>query len=74
MNIFGLGLPEIIIIALVLLLFFGPKRLPSLFRSIGTSVRELKEGLGEKDSPAATEKKDDTPVTVATEDGTEQSK
>ena len=45
MNIFGLGLPELIIIAVILLLFFGPKRLPSLFRSIGTSVRELKDGL-----------------------------
>lgn len=68
MNIFGLGLPELIVIALILLLFFGPKRLPGLFRSIGTSVRELKKGLSE-DTPETeehakagtvnTEKKDD---------------
>lgn len=45
MNIFGLGLPELIIIALVVLLFFGKDRLPGLFRSIGTSIKELKDGL-----------------------------
>lgn len=45
MNILGLGLPELVVIALILLLFFGPKRLPGLFRSIGSSVKELKDGL-----------------------------
>lgn len=59
MNIFGLGLPELIVIALILLLFFGPKRLPGLFRSIGTSIRELKTGLTEvekKEEDTATDK------------------
>lgn len=47
MNVLGLGLPELIVIALVLLLFFGTSRLPGLFRSLGSSVRELKKGLNE---------------------------
>jgi sec-independent protein translocase protein TatA len=47
MNILGLGIWELAIIALVLLLFFGANRLPELFRSFGTSVRELKRGLNE---------------------------
>ncbi|MCA9361153.1 twin-arginine translocase TatA/TatE family subunit [Candidatus Kaiserbacteria bacterium] len=62
MNIIGgLGLPELIVIALILLLFFGSKRLPGLFRSIGTSIKELKDGLNngsvseaDLNSPAST--------------------
>lgn len=57
MNILGLGLPELIVIALVLLLFFGPKRLPSLFRSIGTSVGELKKGLNLEENEISSDKK-----------------
>ncbi len=56
MNIFGLGLPEIILILVVLLLFFGKDRLPELAKSIGKSVRELKSGFS--DSVKSPEKKD----------------
>lgn len=40
----NLSTPEICLFALVLLLFFGAKRLPGLFRSVGESVREFKSG------------------------------
>lgn len=59
MNILGLGLPELLVIALVLLLFFGKDRLPGLFRSIGNSIKELKGGLKEDATPATK----DTPST-----------
>lgn len=50
-----MGLPELIVIALIVLLFFGKDRLPGLFRSIGTSIRELKDGLtGAGDTPKET--------------------
>ncbi len=45
MNLFGLGTPEIVLILLVLLLFFGKDKLPELAKSIGESFRELKKGF-----------------------------
>jgi sec-independent protein translocase protein TatA len=46
---FDIGLPELIIILVILLLLFGARRLPKLSRSIGESARELREGFtGEK--------------------------
>lgn len=66
MNIFGLGLPELIIIALIVLLFFGKDRLPGLFRSVGTSIKELKDGIN-ADTTAAREVKAPTAPVVATD-------
>lgn len=53
MNILGFGLPELIVVALILLLFFGPKRLPGLFRSIGSSINEFKDGLNPKSASSS---------------------
>jgi sec-independent protein translocase protein TatA len=39
---FGIGLPEILILLLVALLIFGPKRLPEMGRSLGRGMRELR--------------------------------
>ena len=43
----NLGTGEIIIIALVLLLLFGGKKIPELMRGIGKGVRNFKEGMNE---------------------------
>jgi len=40
-----IGLPELLVILVILLLLFGAKALPKLSRSIGDSVRELRHGL-----------------------------
>lgn len=53
---FGLGLPELIIILVIILVLFGSTRLPKLSRSIGESARELRKGLkdtGDKPKNAA---------------------
>ena len=46
-----IGLPQLIIILVILLLLFGSKRLPQLSRSIGESAKELRDGFegGSKD-------------------------
>jgi len=41
----GLGATEIIIIALVVLLLFGGKKIPELMRGLGKGVRSFKDGL-----------------------------
>lgn len=43
-----IGVPEMILILAVVLLIFGPTKLPSLAKSIGKSVVELKDGLSGK--------------------------
>ena len=51
MLIGGLGTPEIIIIALVVLLLFGGKKIPELMKGLGKGIRSFKEGMNniEKD-------------------------
>lgn len=58
---FGIGLPEIIFIALIVLLFFGGKKIPELMRGLGKGVRSFKDGMNdiqnevEKADPTKTE-------------------
>ena len=48
---FGIGFQEIIIIALVVLLFFGGKKIHELMKGLGKGVRSFKDGMNgvEKD-------------------------
>ncbi len=52
---FGIGVTEMIILLVVLLVFFGPKRLPEMGRSLGKGMREFKDSISGKDD-------DDEPV------------
>lgn len=43
----GLGFQEILLIALVVLLFFGGKKIPEMMKGLGKGVRSFKEGMKE---------------------------
>jgi sec-independent protein translocase protein TatA len=43
MNFFGIGLPETIAIAVVVLLVFGPKKLPEIGKSLGKAIKGFQE-------------------------------
>jgi len=47
---FGLGIWELLLILLIVLLFFGAKRLPEIGSSLGKGIREFKESIDEIDS------------------------
>ena len=46
-----IGLPELLLLLLVVLLLFGPKRLPEMGRSLGKGMREFKESVTGNDRP-----------------------
>lgn len=46
--LWALGVREMIIILAIILLLFGGKKIPELFRGIGRGIREFKEGKNEK--------------------------
>lgn len=47
---FGIGFQEIIIIALVVLLFFGGKKIPELMKGLGKGVRSFKDAMNGNDT------------------------
>lgn len=47
MNVFGIGLPELAVIAAIGLVVFGPKRLPELGRALGRTLRGFQSASSE---------------------------
>lgn len=43
----GLGMSEVLVIALVVLLFFGGKKIPELMKGLGKGIRSFKDGMKE---------------------------
>ena len=41
----GIGMQEVLLIALVVLLFFGGRKIPELMKGIGKGVRSFKDGM-----------------------------
>ena len=53
---FGLGLPEILVILVIFLFLFGAKRLPQIGEGLGKTIKELGKMRGEKRTEKETEK------------------
>lgn len=51
---FGIGFQEIVVIALVVLLLFGGKKIPELMKGLGKGVRSFKDGMNDKDDASET--------------------
>jgi len=47
MNVFGVGLPEMLLILVVALLIFGPQKLPEVGRSLGKAIRGFQDASRE---------------------------
>ncbi len=55
-----IGMPEILVILVVVLLLFGGKKIPELMKGLGTGIKEFKDAAKNEDEAKATSKKEET--------------
>ncbi len=55
--LFGLGMQEILVFALIVLLLFGGKKIPELMNGLGKGVKSFKDGMKEIEADTTDEKK-----------------
>jgi sec-independent protein translocase protein TatA len=56
---FGLGLPELVIILVIIILIFGASRLGDIGSGLGKAIRGFRDSMAGKDAIDVTPKKDD---------------
>jgi sec-independent protein translocase protein TatA len=64
MGPLGLGIPELIIILIIILLLFGAGRISKVAGELGKSMREFRQGLSGKDDAAEAKTEDDKKSTT----------
>jgi sec-independent protein translocase protein TatA len=67
-GIMGLGMPELVIVLVILLVLFGGAKLPSLAKGLGQSIKEFKKAAKdeEQEKPVTESKKIETPAPTST--------
>jgi len=58
----NIGPTELIIVLVIVLLIFGPKRLPGLGKQLGTGMREFKDSISGKDRGGGDDDDEDRPA------------
>ena len=64
----NIGLPEVLVVLVIALIVFGPKRLPELGRSVGKGIREFRSSVSGDDD----DDEDDSPSKPAQIEGAEK--
>ncbi len=62
--LFGLGMPELIVILVVVLVIFGPKNLPKLGKQLGKTAKSIREGMDEVEAESKGESTEAADVVV----------
>ncbi|MBF5027181.1 twin-arginine translocase TatA/TatE family subunit [Planobacterium oryzisoli] len=57
----GLGFKEILIIALIIIVLFGAKKIPELMRGVGSGIKEFKDAVKDEDKKKDTDSAEQTP-------------
>ena len=57
MRMFGIGMPELLVILLICLLIFGAAKLPEIGKALGKTIKEFKNSFKDIDSEDKKEKK-----------------
>ena len=57
-----IGMTELLVILVIVLLFFGGKKIPEMMKGLGQGVSEFKKGMREGDQPTATDDKKETKI------------
>jgi sec-independent protein translocase protein TatA len=55
----GLGMPELLIIVLIILILFGARRIPELAKGLGEGIKNFKSGMNNDDSPKLEARKEE---------------
>lgn len=57
---FGIGFQELLVIALIILLFFGGKKIPEMMKGLGKGVKSFKDGMKDIEQTGSTDSKEPT--------------